>query len=214
MSVVILESLELRWFERGPLPTEVSLWFTGLPRPAGASLEPERRTDVYLPTPGSPNVSVKLSRGSLETKLRHEGNEVGRPDSTVHGMAERWTKWSWRYADAAGSAVYDAFATEQRDQWIELEKARWQRKYVVRNGESVPVPSNSRVDLGFAIEIVDGIHRGVRWWSVGVDAFGGDDDVQRMMGIATAMLDRDFPLTLTSARSMAYPVWLDRLASS
>lgn len=214
MPVAILASLELRWFDLGPLPAELREWFDSLPRPKGTSSQPERRTDVYLPTPGAHNVSVKLSRGSLETKLQLDRADFRSAAGTIHGVSERWTKWSWMYDGGAQSAVYDAFASEQRADWIELEKARGQRKYRVVNGSTEPVPSSSRVDLGYAIEVVDGTYRGARWWSVGVDAFApGDDGSRAMLADAVRLMEESFPLTLTRAHSMSYPAWVERLTS-
>ena len=213
MPVVILPSLELRWFDHGPLPVQVRDWFDTLPRPRGMSSLPERRTDVYLPTPGAPNMSVKLSRGSLEAKLRLDATDFRGPAGKVHGVSERWTKWSWKYDGDAHSTVYDAFAAEQQADWVELEKARGQRKFRVVNGSPEPIISNARVELGYAIEVVDGLYRGVRWWSVGIDAFAPDESIHDMLGDAVRLMEEAFPLTLTHAHSMSYPAWVDRLTA-
>lgn len=215
MPVAILASLELRWFDRGPLPVQVREWFDTLPRPKGTTPLPERRTDVYLPTPGARNLSVKLSRGSLETKLQLDASDARSASGKIHGVSERWIKWSWKYDDAAHTGVYRAFAAEQRGDWIELEKARGQRKFRVVNGAPEPIIANARVELGYAIEVVDGLYRGARWWSVGVDAFAPDDArIHGMLGDAVRLMESSFPLTLARENSMSYPTWVERLTSA
>lgn len=215
MPVIILASLELRWFDHGPLPVPVREWFDTLPRPKGVSPLPERRTDVYLPTPGAQHVSVKLSRGSLETKLRLEQSDFDGADGKIRGVSERWTKWSWRYDDGAQSAVYRAFESEQRGDWVELEKARGQRKFRIVNGAPEPILPNARVGLGYAIEVVDGLYRGLRWWSVGVDAFAPDDArLRTLLGDAVRLMETSFPLTLPREQSMSYPAWIEHLSRS
>jgi hypothetical protein len=193
---------------------QVREWFDTLARPKGATPLPERRTDVYLPTPGARNLSVKLSRGYLETKLQRDATDFRSASGKIQGVSERWIKWSWKYDDAAQSSVYRAFESQQRADWVELEKARGQRKFRVVNGAPEPILANARVELGYAIEIVDGLYRGVRWWSVGVDAFAPDDErIHAMLGDAVRLMEESFPLTLTRAHSMSYPAWVDRLIS-
>ena len=172
---------EVRWFRPGEVPADVRAWFDGL----GPETEPQSRTDCYL-APASAALGVKLREGQVEVKRR---GGVWAPLTTGRSEApvESWTKWSFALAEAVGGAP------ETEDDWVAVQKTRWQR----HAGECAL--ELSRVEVA-----------GVPWWSVCLEATGPDADARRaaLAEAARQWLGADDAPALTAADAQGYPAWL------
>ncbi len=71
----MLRSLELRWFIKGILPTDIYKWFTDI-LPGNETFEEKPRSDYYLPTQ-SDDLGIKFSRQQLQVKIRKDKVNLG-----------------------------------------------------------------------------------------------------------------------------------------
>lgn len=107
----VLHTVEIRWFQPGPVPATVQAWFEAL----GPRVEPEARTDRYL-VPASDGLGVKLREGAVEPKRRTA--RLGPLQAgACEGTVEAWAKWSFPRSDDGVPG----------DGWVEVAKTRRQR---------------------------------------------------------------------------------------
>lgn len=174
---------EARWFQEGRVPTEVHAWFEAL----GPPVETEERTDRYL-APTDDALGVKVREGRIETKRRDEAPgrlHVGRAEATV-GV---WAKWSFAMAGDA----------EPVGEWVAVAKKRWQRDMEVAGASC-------------SLELGEAQAGGGVWWTVALEASGGDEAARRLALLEAAQhwLGRDDAPALPASAAMGYPAWLRR----
>ena len=87
----MLRSLELRWFIKGILPTDVYHWFTDI-LPGNETFEEKPRSDYYLPTQ-SDNLGIKFSRQQLQVKIRKDKVNFTLNNNNIQGSLEYWIRY-------------------------------------------------------------------------------------------------------------------------
>ena len=180
----MVPSLEVRWFLPGPVPPAARAWFEGL----GDHVEPESRTDRYLVPTESEDLGLKVREGRVEAKQR-----TGRLEASTWGRAtarpEAWRKWT------LGLATEEWLA----EGWCDVAKTRVQRW--VRDGEAA-----------CALELADVEVGGEAWWSVCLEASGGDatSHARVLDAAARRWLGRPDAPALGADAALGYPAWLRR----
>lgn len=172
---------EARWFQRGAVPADVRAWFDAL----GPPVETERRTDRYL-APTDDALGLKVREGRVEAK---RGD--GAPGRLQAGRAEAaigvWAKWSFAVS-ADGEPVGG---------WVAVEKTRWQREH-------------EAAGAACSLELGEAAVRGDVWWTVALEASGGDEAARRfaLVDAARRWLGRPDAPALPASAAMGYPAWL------
>lgn len=209
----MLTTAELRWFYPGTVPAAVKQWFQSealgpLPPP------PASREDLYLRT-DCPDLGLKLREKRLELKLRRQQlgvwqiSEAGAPPGggRIVGEAEQWSKWSCE--DPTGKALIPEAALAEGP-WIPVQKARSQRKYSIKAGQTpIPVSVTTVIDQGCTVEVTTLQLQGVSWWSLAFEAFGPETELMDTLQTTAnwALQAYDGP-ELQLQASYAYPAWL------
>jgi hypothetical protein len=191
-STDVLETLEVRWFARGRLPSEVLGWF----QTSVAHVETEERVDSYLVT-GRSDLGVKRrDQGPLEVKERiRVGSRlsVGRLEAPV----ETWRK-----------SIQPALP-ETGGPWIDVVKNVWNHPLRVAIGGS---PAACDVELA-AVEA-----DGVEAWTLAFEASGAPEDRPAVLRSAAELFrdDTHVPSGVVGALDVeaGYPAWLLRLTGS
>ncbi len=84
----VLDTIELRWFVPGPIPSDIDAWFSGSTEVC------EQRCDTYL-LDGRDDVGIKRrSREMLEVKVRQSLDGWIQLGEGLAGQLEAWRKWS------------------------------------------------------------------------------------------------------------------------
>ncbi len=209
-------TLELRWFFEGSVPADVDEWFSQDPR-LGESLsqrDGRERTDLYLVPEGTDAVGVKLRDGRLEIKLRVAAENFVGVDGDLTGRAEMWKKWEWDYSDSLKEQVFLAFADQELGGLRrQVYKNRRRRKFAVSNdGEVVPKPDTTHVQVGCLLELTKVIAGEKESWSLAFDAFGGSDGSRGTLRRCVVFVFKDYPGSMPEATaSYSYPSFLRRL---
>ncbi len=186
-STDVLETLEVRWFARGPLPTEALGWFEA----AMPYVETEKRVDSYLLT-GRPDLGVKRrDQGPLEIKERIR---VGSRVSVIGRLVAPVEEWR--------KSIQIALP-ETGDRWIDVVKNVWNHplRVTVRG-----LPAGCDVELA-AVE-VDGIEA----WTLAFEASGPPQDRLAVLRSAAELFREgaDIPSGIAGALDVeaGYPAWL------
>jgi hypothetical protein len=186
-STDVLETLEVRWFARGKLPTEVFGWFQAVV----PDLEIEERVDSYLLT-GRPDLGVKRrDQGPLEVKERIR---VGRRVS-VGGRLEASVE-VWRKS-------IQLAPPEVEGRWIEVVKNVWNHPLRITVGG---LTAACDIELA-AVEVA-----AIGAWTLAFEASGPPEE--RLAALRSAAeLFRDgaaLPSGIASALEVeaGYPAWL------
>lgn len=205
-------SAELRWFWPDTVPTHVEKWFAGLEFAPGGGVLPPRR-DVYLFAKGQPELGVKQRHGKPGLEIKGLVSSLGRmAHGRLVGEAQLWCKWSTSALTLDGAATiatpkvrllrkFDTgAATPRQIQLNDKEQPLDPGAELPRDGCNVEL---TRVHLG------DG---GPLWWTLGFEAFGRAEAVERNLRRLLEHLAHDLP-DLTGARELSYPAWLALAAS-
>lgn len=88
----MLTTYELRWFSPGMIPESIETWFKQNCLIDSMQL-PEKREDVYLYSPKSDFLGIKIRQGRLEVKWRKAELGAVRFGDFVEGKVEKWGKW-------------------------------------------------------------------------------------------------------------------------
>ena len=201
---------ELRWFNRGTLPEEISHWFEQ--DCLGEQLKPpEEREDVYLYSPECEYLGIKLRQGRLEIKWRKAELGVVRFGDGVEGKVEKWGKWlcedpteSFQLADVVGKKA-----------WVGVKKVRSQRQYQVFPGTVTAVPINESIEQGCTVELTQLSINGNAWWSLAFEAFGENATLMdNLQAVASWVFKTYRGSKLQAEDSYAYPSWLSVILRS
>jgi hypothetical protein len=183
----VLETLEVRWFARGRLPTEALGWFEA----AVPGVETEERVDSYLLT-GRPDLGVKRrNQGPLEVKERiRVGSRVSVGDR-LHAPVEEWRKRIQLALPEIGG------------RWIDVVKNVWNHPLRVTVGG---LPAACDVELA-AVEAV-----GIEAWTLAFETWGPPEDRLAVLRSAAQLLrdEADIPSGIADALDVdaGYPAWL------
>jgi hypothetical protein len=199
----MLATVEARWFMAGPVPSEalewIQQWELG-PR------KPEERQDHYLRFPAT-SIGVKLRDGKFEVKRRDVDLGITPLGSRAIGRLALWRKWSFKVVDDGGNKAPDG-------DWITVEKERYLRKYVIEEaGLKAVAPLSFSNARGCTVELTRLQVRGGKWWSVGFEAFGPDQNQLRdtLQLVATNCFNPGNHPALSGEESFDYPEWLASL---
>ena len=207
----MLLTAELRWFNRGTLPEEISHWFQQ--DCLGDHLAPpEEREDLYLYIPGCDYMNVKLRQGRLEIKWRKAELGVVRFEDRVEGKAETWGKWLCEDP----TSDFQLAAVRGKESWVSVQKVRFlrkasltQRQYQVFPDKSITLPVTESIDQGCNVELTTLTINNNAWWSLAFEAFG---EHERLMDHLQTLANQVFKTyhgpKLLVEDSFAYPSWL------
>ena len=201
---------ELRWFNRGRLPKEISHWFQQ--ECLGDYLAaPEEREDIYLYVPECDYLGIKLRQGRLEIKWRQAELGVVSFGNHVEGKAEKWSKWLCE--DSMAETFQPKSAIGQS--WVRVKKARLQRQYqVLPDNSATAVPVTDSINQGCTVELTDLVVNGNAWWSLAFEAFGEDERLtDHLQNIASRVIESNCGLKLQGEDSYGYPTWLYKAIS-
>jgi hypothetical protein len=125
----------------------------------------------------------------------------------VSGRLEYWLKWS--YGGEAVQPLVKAILTEVSG-YVDVEKARWQRQFMVENGTSVEVPIELRRENGCYAELVRVRTHGDEWWSFAFETSGEPEQARvTLVEVVNHFLTEHRPChAFTALNSASYPTWL------
>jgi hypothetical protein len=188
-----LQTLEVRWFLEGKIPTPVRQWFSD-ECPGEPITDSETRVDCYFYLPGCDGTNLKLRQQKLELKwrksalgVRQFGEKLGTGENlnSWQGNLERWLKWS--YADL--SMLDDV----KNQPWLKVRKTRSQRCYQDVNCEITQ------------LEI-----KGKNYWSLGFEIPEIKRDAETHFEQVVHWIGKTNPnIMLRSSKSSAYSEWLN-----
>ncbi len=159
-SVEVLDTTEVRWFLDGPLPAEVTSWFTHRSTLGFV----EERCDTYL-VDGSSDRGVKWRHGmKLEVKERQSPPETLVFEGGLVGWLESWRRWS------PGDDRVDVQAEHRT---LQADKVAAKRRFSV-TGEDIVVTADSRgfAGAGCDVEVATIRVDGQEVWTFAFASFG------------------------------------------
>jgi hypothetical protein len=170
--------------------------------------EIEERQDRYL-VAASPDLSVKL-RGGIQLDLKVFRGSPGTlvTPAAVRGRLEYWERWSFPLgADIPPPVGVPA--------WLTIEKVRRRRSFRVEDDRLSKRPVSDAGLPGCTLELTEIAVDGVKWWTVGLEARGHPQTLERVIGVTAESVFRarspvDIRLDVTD--SMSYAAWLGRRA--
>ena len=194
----MLASAEVRWFYRGNPRDAVTEWFDTF----DPTTEPSR-TDWYL-QPTDAAMNVKWREGRIEAKRRDAPGEAVAFAENIHGLLERWRKWSFPLAEEAGANL------SEQALWQAVEKSRLMKKFRRdEKGRIVPVPADGYPDAGCQVELASLETKGEMWWSLCFESFGPEAPLRDLLvETAAYVFSKGTPPTLELAHSDGYAAWL------
>ena len=196
----MLTTLELRWFSQGTPPTEVEHWFS-VDCPGELQGSPEEREDLYLHTPDSDYLNIKLRQGSLEVKWRKAELGIRRFEPYWEGKVEQWLKWSC--VDPTQQSIIPADVIG-KGPWVSVKKRRCQRRFAPRLLQ--------RLYQGISCELTQLNLRDDVWWSVAFEMAAEDaNQIDNFEGVITEISKTYRGPKLLVENSYAYPRWLSLL---
>ncbi|MEQ9669916.1 hypothetical protein [Coleofasciculus sp. G2-EDA-02] len=185
-------TLELRWFNRGILPTKVNDWFaTDCP---GETLGlPETREDICLYIPDCPYLNIKFRQGSLEVKWRKAELGMRQFGGFGEGSIEQWIKWSCQ--DSTSESLMPKGGLMQGS-WVQVKKARSQRFYQEITYELTQLTVNNE-----------------NWWTIAFEALVEVDTMNlEEFEQGVSEIGQTYQgLSLQNHQSCAYPSWLNQV---
>jgi hypothetical protein len=202
----VFPTAEVRWFWQGDVPDAALTWLSQ--QPGGAPSE-NTRTDHYLIVDSTDTLGVKLRGGNIELKQRTATPRPRRWTDQAHGLAERWTKWSFDLARER--PVLNQLAASQA--WVGVTKTRWLKEYRITPDDGVlPLRTDEASTAVCAVEITQvsvSNARPNRWWTLGLEASGNEGRLNRALDrTASALLDASVPAAMTRENSYGYAQWL------
>ncbi len=201
-------TVEVRWFARGKIPSNMSLWFEKVP---GNSEPQPTRSDSYLMLPDNDSLGVKLREGRLELKQRQK--KLGRFtwQDRVNGQVESWIKWGFPLASGAQSLQP---ASPALWKWAVVSKTRVLKHFQAEvSGLVTAVSPATFLTTGCHLELARVSIQDQIWWTIGLEAFGAAD-FQKLAGlldqVAELVFVGEMELGLETAVSCSYPQWLQQ----
>jgi len=200
-------SMEVRWFLPGAIPEELNQWFE---QDQTEAISQEEREDRYLCLPKRQELGIKLREGNLEIKRQLDDRGVQKIAKGIKGRIEKWLKWSFTL-DSQDEEQTNLSASQKA--WIVVKKIRRSKTYrVTSHGEIEVVKAGKELDQGCHIELTELSALEQEWYSLGFEAFGQEDALEKMLqrALEVALTTSDLP-SLKAKQSYGYPKWLSRL---
>lgn len=212
LAVRPLDSLEVRWMVPGPLRRDLRDWFTRFP------VTTEARYDIYLLRP-LPGLSVKVRGGdSLDVKAYRGSRGTLTMPGHCRGRLESWRKWSFPYdpeqAEDDRTAGWVTVRKSRRRSWIPLPADRDDAPGDRSGDRTGNSGGDGLAGTGCAVELTEADPGSQPWWSVGFEATGSAELLDRALRHAASLVfGCHFPagteLSLRTSRS--YAQWLYEL---
>ncbi len=193
------DTIELRWFTPGALPTDVVEWFTDHGRTGAV----EQRCDTYR-LDDRDDLGVKYRFGTVpEVKERLSAESVSMEALRLTGTLEAWRKWSPadELVDSAGEG------------WVEIHKRITKRRFNAE-GQEVTITEPLALAAGTDVEIVAVTLGHVETWSFAFAAYGhATERCAAFAACCETVLGTTTPasLVLTASNSASYPGWLNTI---
>ncbi|MFQ4143144.1 hypothetical protein [Chlorogloeopsis sp. ULAP02] len=205
----MLTTYELRWFYPRKAPEEIQLWFEQncLVQPLQA---PETREDIYLYSPESKFLGIKLRQERLEVKWRKAELGTLNFSGSVEGKVEKWGKW------LCCDSKQESFELDQvvnNPVWVSVQKVRYSQLYQVLPEFSLqPMCDDENIDNGCKVELTHLTIQESAWWSLGFEAFGDNSRLMDNLQItANKAFNTECGFKFLAVDSYAYPSWLTRV---
>ncbi|MGB7416883.1 MAG: hypothetical protein WA902_21995 [Thermosynechococcaceae cyanobacterium] len=192
-----LLTLEIRWFQNGPLPLNVQHWFEA--ECPGQLSAREKRCDRYLHTPGCETINIKLREGDLEVKRclgpllePMNGHTTALPITVWSGQSERWLKWVY---------PFNSFQLQEsptgESLWTDVLKTRWQRRYL-------------DITVGLTLLNVEQM----QWWTLAFEGQPQTENPDRWFSQQVDAVNATYRgPALLADQSYGYPVWFSQLSN-
>ncbi len=198
-------TVEVRWFQQGQVDPDVQAWFNHV---AGHAEEQSLRVDYYLLEASAGGIGIKLREGLVEIKERRHFYGRVQFHPHVRGIVDGWRKWSFPYPADIDLGDSDVFAQS----WVGVEKARWLALFQVEDDNVEAVSGSTEPGCGCGLELTRVEARESTWWSVGLEAFGPEDqNYDRLITVAEHLFSIGEPPSLKANHSYAYTNWLDSI---
>ena len=195
------DTIELRWFTPGALPTDVVEWFTE----HGRTGEVEQRCDTYR-LDDRDDLGVKYRFGIVpEVKRRLSVETVAMEDLRLAGHLEAWRKWS----------PADQLVDSADERWVDVDKTITKRRFSAE-GQEATITEPLVLEAGTDVEIVAVTTGDVEMWSFAFAAYGPSSErCAAFVACCKTVLARTTPasLVLTASNSASYPGWLTTITT-
>jgi hypothetical protein len=194
--VVALRTCEVRWINPGRAPAAALEWFA--PLQTGV----EDRDDDYLVWPRLPGLSAKI-RGTESFDVKARCGLVGALDLGRGGLAapiESWEKLSFPLTAAPVWTLGD-----RGHGWRRVHK---HRRIAVIDDPGLGDRA-SRAET-CAAELTDFSVDGDPWWTLAIEASGGDAERAVRRAAADVFAERPPVDAFVLARATSYAAWLER----
>ncbi len=199
------DTLEVRWFLDGTAPDSVVDWIHSL----GAEAE-SARTDLYLVS-DDPGMNVKLREGKVQTKHRMGDRTPISFADAVHGVQERWVKWSFPTVEQH----HDLFNDDPTGLWVPVNKERIRL-------EIDPDEQADRLDhliesdpAEAKIELTEVRAQGQQAWSICMEAEGRPEALPgTLQQMGNYLFGQGTPPSLSKGDSYGYARWIQALKTS
>ena len=220
---------ELRFFSNKTNDYDkVEKWF----RSIDDNFETEKRDDMYIYSPESLDLGIKIRQGTKNNNNNKDG--VSKPpakleikwrrrrsprfhlrDGRVNGILEEWIKWGWNSGpNESNDYKVDFFSDIPRGPGITIAKDRSVRRYVFDKNNNI-VRSTKWIkdgEDGLNCEITKIASRNTNWWSIGFEGFGNKhkNNREELFCYFLEKIMKDFPIRLEENSSCGYPEWISR----
>jgi hypothetical protein len=168
----------------------------------------EPRTDAYAVDLGQAELGIKLrAAGTAKARIEVKSLVATRGEAALFGPVTIWTK------NASAALTLDGLETVATNKWRRLRKFAWTGAVLgetaldenegVRDGTKPAAGCNvefTRVAIGKSQEV---------WWTLGYEAFGQLDEVERILRTCLLQTVSRTPLpTAHIGTPASYPEWL------
>lgn len=196
-------TLEARWFNTGPVPSELRDWFENM-----GSSEASKWTDLYLLTE---DVSLNLKLRGKNVQVKHR---LGEPlhcslGQSVTAHCEQWVKWSFACADAP-SRPWDSDPTGL---WVPVHKKRRRHRLSADTQETLSEALPTSPPATVEVECTEVTVGDETAWTFCIEAEGPTQTLHDTLTQAgRALLSDQFPVSLPAEQSLGYVEWLQGLS--
>lgn len=195
-------TLEVRWFVDGSVPSEVVEWVESL----GAEAE-SARTDLYLVS-DDPAMNVKLREGKVQTKHRIGDRTPISFAEGVEGIQERWVKWSFPTVEQH----HDLFEDDPTGLWVPVHKERLRLELSPEAQTERLSPLIESDPAEAKIELTRVRSQGHEAWTICMEAEGRPDALPgTLQQTGTDLFEQGTPPSLSPDRSFGYAQWIQTL---
>lgn len=202
-------SAEFRWFWRD-MPRDLDRWFQDATAHGCTPGGGKKRIDRYLRDPRQQELGIKARGGKPRTEIK--GLVLQRSSSSgvfpFDGPIQIWAKWSSEAIAVANSSLVD------------VTKLRHLRKFdtssstpreIQLNSDENPVAETLLPSSGCNVEFTAVHVREQAWWTLGFEAFGALDAVERSLVSVATVLSQRQPPAFEPGALQSYPEWLSNM---